>query len=254
LRLRAALPDVEFVDVSGELYPIRTVKSAEEVEVQRASARIAAAGYKAICDNVRPGMYESEVVALLERAMMRAGAEESFALITSGRFSIVDNDLPALHNIAAFNRQIEHGDVVAVEITPRYCGYWSQIVRTVCVGELNKDADEIRGIVVGAIDAAKPLLRAGVRVCDVVSKMREFTEAAGYLFVMPCGHITGVDLAEEDLTEQNERQLEAGTLVVLHPTVITDKMDTSIFWGESYIITKDGFEAPMNVGSEMFVT
>lgn len=253
LRLREAFPNVEFVDVSGGLYPMRTIKSDEEVEVQRICSAIAVAGYEAICDTVKPGMYESEVVAALEKAMQSRGAEESFALVTSGKFSIIDNKLPALHNYAAFDRKIEEGDVVAVEITPRYCGYWTQIVRTVCVGEKNKDADEIRRIVIGAIEAAKPVMRAKTRVCDVVRSMREHTEGAGYMFVMPCGHITAVDLAEEDLTEDNERQLEAGMLIVLHPTVITSEMDTSIFWGESYIITDEGYEEPMRCSGELFV-
>ena len=254
LRLREAFPNVEFVNVSDELYPIRTVKSAEEIEVQRTCSAIAVAGYKAICDYVKPGMYEREIVAMLEKAMYSMGAEESFALITSGKFSIIDNKLPALHNHAAFNRVIENGDVVAVEITPRFCGYWTQIVRTVCVGEMNKDADEIRKIVVGAIEAAKPLMKAKTRVCDIVKSMREYTENAGYRFVMPCGHITAVDLAEEDLSENNTRRLETGALIVVHPTVLTEDMETGIFWGESYIISDDGYESPMQCGSDMFVT
>ena len=254
LRLREAFPNVEFVNVSDELYPIRTMKSAEEIEVQRACSAIAVAGYKAICDTVRPGMYEREIVAALEKAMCSLGAEESFALITSGKFSIINNKLPALHNHAAFNRVIENGDVVAVEITPRFCGYWTQIVRTVCVGEMNNDADEIRKIIVGAIEAAKPLMKAKTRVCDIVRSMREYTESAGYRFVMPCGHITAVDLAEEDLSEDNTRQLETGTLIVVHPTVLTEDMETGIFWGESYIIADDGYESPMQCGSDMCVT
>ena len=252
LRLREALPDVEFIDVSESLYPIRTIKSDEEVEVQRVCSAIAIAGYRAICEVAKPGIYESEIVASMEKAMQSRGAEESFALITSGKFSIKDNKLPALHNCAASDRVIEEGDVVAVEITPRHRGYWTQIVRTICVGEINKDADEIRKIITGAIEAAKPLLKIKTRVCDIVRKMREFTEGAGYRFVMPCGHITAVDLAEEDLTEENERGLEAGMLIVLHPTVLTGEMDTSIFWGESYIITGDGFEEPMKDGSGLY--
>jgi len=254
LRLREALPDVEFVDVAEELYPIRTVKSDEEIEVQRISASIAVAGYRAICDTVKPGMYESQVVAELEKVMQSLGAEESFALITSGKFSMIDNKLPPLHNFTAFNRIIEDGDVVSVEITPRYRGYWSQIVRTVCVGELNHDANTIRQVGVDAIAAAKPLMKAKTRVCDIVRSMREHTEGAGYRFMHPCGHITGVDLAEEDLSESNMRELETGMLIVTHPTVWVGEHDTTMYWGESYIITDEGIEEPMQGYDEMFVT
>ena len=252
IRLREEFPDIEFDDVSDELLAVRSTKSGEEIEVLRAGSRISDAGYKALCDSARPGVYENEVVAEIDKAMQRMGAEESFALITSGKFSIRNSRLPTLHNYTAFNRKIEAGDVVSAEITPRYRGYWTQIVRTVCVGERNEDADEIRRIIIGSIDAAKPLLKPKIPVCDVVKAMREYTEAEGYRFVMPLGHFTAVDLNEGDLEDDTATLLEPGMLIVLHPTIITDEMDTSIFWGESYIITEDGFEAPMQNGEPIF--
>ena len=254
LKLRDEFPDLEFVDVSDLLLTIRSAKSAEEVESQRVCARIAEAGYRAICETVKPGMYENEVVAEMERAMQRMGAEESFALITSGKFSIKDNKLPPLHNFSAINRKIEAGDVVAVEITPRYNGYWTQIVRTVCVGEKNEDAEAIRQVIVGSVNAGKELLKAKTPICEIVRKMREYAEDAGYNFVMPCGHLAGIDLDEGDMTEDITKPLEPGMLVILHPTIITDDMDTSIFWGESYIVTEKGFEKPMLNGDALYVS
>ena len=254
LRLRSALPGVEFVDVSDELFSLRFDKSPEELEAQRFCAGIADAGYRAICDSLRPGMYENEVVAEMERAMQHMGAEESFALITSGKFSIKESLLPTLHNFTAFNRRIEAGDVVAAEITPRFRGYWTQIVRTVCVGEVNEDAETMRQIIVGSISAGKALLKPGVPICDIVKAMREHVEAAGFRFVMPCGHLAGLDLDEGTMSEDNTMPLEPGMLVILHPTVITDEMDTSIFWGESYFITEKGYDAPMISGDDLFTT
>ena len=254
IKLNEVLPNIELVDLSEELFSIRNVKSAEEVETQRICAGIADAGYKALCDTARPGMYENELVAEIDRAMQRMGAEESFALITSGKFSIKGNRLQPLHNYTACNRRIEAGDVVAAEITPRYNGYWTQKVRTICVGEKNKDAEKLREIIVGSIDAAKPILKAKTPISEVVKAMREYSETAGYKFVMPCGHLAGIDLNEGDTAEDNTTLLESGMLAILHPTVINDEMDTSIFWGESYIITDSGFEEPMESGDALFTT
>ena len=252
LRLEKELPGVEFVDVSRELSPARGIKSIEEIETQRICSGIADAGYRALCEAVRPGMYENEIVAEMDRAMQRMGAEESFALITSGKFSIKGNRLPPLHNYAALNRKVEAGDVVAAEITPRYNGYWTQKVRTVCVGAENGDAEKLREVIVGAIDAAKPILKAKTPICDIVGKMREHTERAGFDFVMPCGHLAGIDLNEGNVADDNPTPLEPGMLVILHPTVITGDMDTSIFWGESYLITDEGYEEPMQSGDSLF--
>jgi Xaa-Pro aminopeptidase len=252
LQLNEELPDVEFVDVSRELFSVRTSKSAEELEAQRVCASIADEGYRVMCNIVKPGMYENEVVAEIDRAMQRMGAEESFALVASGKFSIKDNRLLPLHNYSALNRRIEAGDVVSAEITPRYNGYWTQKVRTVCVGVKNEDAETLKQLIVDSINEAKPLLKPKTPICDIVKRMREYVEDAGYKFVMPCGHLAGTDLDEGGATDENTMLLESGMLVILHPTIITEEMDTGIFWGESYIITDEGYEEPMQSGDELF--
>jgi len=254
IRLEKELPGVDFVDVSKELFSIRAAKSTEEAGAQRICAGIADAGFNAICDTVKPGMYENEILAEMDRAMQRLGSEESFALISSGKFSIENNGMPTLHNWTALNRKIEKGDAVALEITPRYYGYWAQIVRTICVGEINADVETLRSLVVGAIDEAKKIMKAGVPISAIVRKMREYTEDAGYGFDMPCGHIAAVDLNEERLTEDNSRELETNMLIILHPTVAAGSMRSNIYWGESYIITDGGFEETTKTGSGLYIS
>ena len=254
IRLEKELPGISFVDVSRELYSIRTMKSSEEADAQRICAGIADAGFKAICATVKPGMHENEIIAEMDRAMQRLGAEESFALITSGRFSIENNELPTLHNHTALNRKIEKGDVIALEITPRFRGYWAQIVRTICVGEENSDVERLRIVVAGAIDDAKKIMKSGVPISALVRRMREYTERAGYSFELPCGHIAAVDLNEERLTEDNPRELEPGMLIILHPTVVAGSALSNIYWGESYIITDDGCEETTRSGSSLYTS
>ena len=133
MRLNEELPNIEFVDVSELLCAVRAVKSEEEVEVQRICAKIADAGYMAVRDTIKPGMYENEIVAEINRAMQRLGAEASITLIASGKSSAEKNGLPALHNYASSNRKIEKGDAVALSIAPCYMGYWTQLESTICV-------------------------------------------------------------------------------------------------------------------------
>lgn len=253
-QLKAAMPELELVDISEQIFALRLNKSEEEIEAQRVCGKIADAGYKAFCEAAKPGVTEHELVAAAEYAMQKMGMEQSFMIITSGRFSAEDNQMPTLHNTASIDNVIKAGDSVAMEITPRYMGYWTQIVRTISVGEPNPDLDEFRRVCVGAIDAAKTVLRVGTRIGDVVTKMREYIEAEGYRLSMPCGHIAAVDLNEERVTEDNDRVLLPGMLLILHPTVLNDKLDSSIFWGESYIITEDGYEPVMESSSDLYIS
>ena len=73
------------------------------------------------------------------------------------------------------------------------------------------------------------------------------------MFSLPCGHICAIDLNEERIDESNMRPLLPGMVVIIHPSIITPKLQTSIFWGESFLITENGYEKLMNSSNEIVV-
>lgn len=253
-RLMDAMPGLELVDISEAIFKLRLNKVEEEVEVQKVCGAIADAGYKAFCEAARPGAKEHELVAAAEYAMQKMGMEQSFMIITSGRFSATDNQMSTLHNTSSIDRTLQAGDSVAMEITPKYQGYWTQIVRTISIQEPNTDLDEFRRVTVGAINAAKTILRAGIPISAVVKKIGEYIEGEGYRMKMPCGHIAGLDLNEERMTEDNDRLILPGMMLIIHPTVVNDKLESGIFWGESYIATEEGYEAVMQSPDELYIS
>ena len=254
IRLINELPETELVDVSPELFAIRTDKSEEESDALRMCGRIADAGYEAFKKAAVPGAYEHEVVAETIKAMQAMGADSYFMLIASGRFSREESKLTTLHNTAGIDRRLEKGDSVSMEITPYFNGNWTQFVRTISVGEYNPDVDEFRAVIIKGIDAAAKVMKAGVPICEAIKAMRAAVEAEGYRLEMPVGHICGADLNEERTTEDNERPLRKGMSVILHPTVLNDKLKSGIYWGESYLITEDGCECLMEGSRELFCT
>ena len=251
-RLQKELPDVEFVEVSDDLFPIRLEKSDEEVAVSREVGKIADAGYEALCKAIKPGMYEHEAVAACEGAMHSLGMDTSFMLVASGKFSATDNKLSTLHNAAGINRKIEDGDTVCMEITPAYNGYWTQLVRTICVGKENPDVEEFAAITDKAIEAAAKIIKPGVKISEVANAMKKVVVDAGYIMEMPIGHICGTDLNEERLTFDNDRPLKKGMVVIMHPTIINDKIKTGIYWGESYLVTDNGCECVCGSNKKVF--
>lgn len=252
-RIHEELPDIEFVDITNDMFLIRMDKSEEEVAAQIECGKIADAGYKAVCEMLRPGVYENEVLAAMDKAMQQLGSEESFSLITSGSFNAKHGGLPPLHNISAQNRRLEYGDVVGMEITPRYYGYWAQLVRTVCVGERNDDVDTFRRVGSEAIAKATEVMKPGVPISKLYDVMKEHIESAGLRISLPCGHICAIDLNEERIAPGNDRPLLEGMVVILHPTVLNNDMETGIYWGESYLVTHDGCEPICKSTSDLVV-
>ncbi|MCR4894869.1 MAG: M24 family metallopeptidase [Eubacteriales bacterium] len=253
-QMLSMIPGLEFVDVSAQIFALRTIKSMEEIETQRICAKIADAGYAAICEAAVPGAKESEIVAAGNYAMQKMGMEQSFMLISSGRFSIEKNTMQLLHHTSSIDNTLTKGDSVALEMTPRYNGYWTQIVRTISVGAPNPDLEEFVRVTRGSIEAGKAVMKAGLPISEMVAAMDRYAVSEGYRCREPLGHICAVDLNEERVSKTNERLLTPGMCVILHPTVVNDQVPNGIFWGESYIVTDTGYEKIMDSSCELYVS
>ena len=253
LPLMEHFPLIEFVDISESIFRIRNEHSDEEIETIKKCARLADEGYEAVKRTLRSGMSEQQVVAELDFATQKMGSEYNFSLISSGRFRFEESGLQCIHAATMFDKVIEPGDSVAMEITPRYNGYWTQLVRTLSIGEPTEDFKVIHKVVVDAIDDVMGELRPGNPICNIAKRFRKFTEEAGYVFSLPCGHICGIDLNEERIDEANMRPLLPGMAVIVHPSVITPKLQSGIFWGETFLITESGCEKLMDSANELVV-
>jgi Xaa-Pro aminopeptidase len=248
--LKQDLPQIEWVETHDKIMQVRSHPGEEEREVFRKAANLADKGFDAALETIRPGANEFEIVAEIERAARAAGGEEHFSLIGSGKFSFGNNhSLPLPYSPS--HRRVEFGDSVVMEITPRFEGYWTQLVRTVNVGKPNRDLQKIHQVCCDSIKKGLGQLKPGKRVKDVVLAMEDHVVGCGYLFKPPTGHICGIDLVEARVTGQNETVLEPGNAIIIHPTVFTPDGKVSFFWGETYLVVQDGFERLHRSGDEL---
>lgn len=253
LELSRRLPGVEFVDVTEDVFLSRSEHSEYEVQATRECAKIADAGYKAVCEMAAPGVRMSELHAELDCAMKKAGAEEIFTLMSNGRFSYVNNNLGCIRPFGwPDDRVIKHGDNIGMEITPRYKGYWTQMVRTICIGEPNPDLEKAHRIQLAVIAETVPLLKPGVTLGEVLKHMWEYGKSFGMIPKLPFGHIVGIDLDEGGRGSlESDFVLTKNANFVLHPTLVLGEMDYSIFWGDPYLVTEKGGERISESSTEL---
>lgn len=242
LAMKKEFPGIELVDVTDAVFALRNVHSPHEVECIKTCAKIADAGYAAVLETARPGVRMSDVHAALDYAMKRAGAEETFTLMSNGVFSYDNNQMPCIQSFSwPDDRVIREGENIGMEISPKYNGYWSQIVRTVCVGEMNPELQKAHALQLEAIDYTIKLLKPGVKLGDVLKAMWEFTIDRGYIPKLPFGHIMGLDLDEGGRGSlDSPLVIPENAAVVLHPTMVLGDMDYGIFWGDPFLVTKEG--------------
>ena len=234
-------PGAELVDVDEDIYALRRVHSPYEIECLKKCALITDTGYGAVCEAAKPGAKMSDLHAALDYAMFNAGAEETFTKMSCGVFSMKDNALPRMERFHwPDDREVREGDCIAMSISAKYCGYWTQLVRTVCVGTKNEDAEKAWILQQTALRNALEFLRPGIQLGELVEHMFAFAAEHGYPGSLPFGHVVGLDLDEGGSGLGSDYVIPENAAVVLHPALIPQGEENCFFWGDTYLVTLDG--------------
>jgi Xaa-Pro aminopeptidase len=248
-RLKDAFPKIDWVETHDRILPLRLQRSREEVDILRTAASLADGSFEAGLKAIRPGMTEFEVIAEIEHFSRARGAEEHFTQIGSGKFSFSEGT-----NLIFYyptHRRIEKGDSLLLEITPRYAGYWPQVVRAVNVGQPNADLEKLQKVSRDILNAGLEQFKPGRKIKDVVLAMEAYAKRQGHPVGGAFGHMTGIDMIEGRVSSQNEMELTPGTSVIIHPLVFTPDRRNWTFCGETYLVTQDGYERLNKVGDEL---
>jgi len=246
--LKDGLPKIEWVETHEQMMQVRFKRSQEEADIYRKGATLGDGGFEAALKVIRPGVSEYEIIAEIEYFSRARGAEEHFTQIGSGKFGFGNGNIVFYYPT---HRRIEVGDSLLMEITPRYEGYWTQLVRAVNVGQPNTDLEKMQTVCRDAINKGLEQFKPGKKVRDIVFAMESYADGRGYLMKAPFGHISGVDLIEGRVSPQNDMLLTPGTAVIIHPTVFTRDGKNWSFCGETYLVTQDGYERLHRTGDEL---
>ena len=143
-------------DPGPTLHPMRQVKSAAELEMIRKATAISATAHNYVRELAKPGVYEYELQAEMERIFRSQGGTGPAypSIVASGENACI------LHYIEN-NRQIQEGDLVLIDAGCCYGNYNGDITRTFPVsGEFTKEQKIIYDLVLTAqlkaIEQVKP--------------------------------------------------------------------------------------------------
>lgn len=146
---------VTWIDPSGALRRMRSIKSPAEIELLQTASTITRQAHLAAMRAAEPGMNEFEIQALIEYSFRRYGAARpGFAsIVGSGQNSTV------LH-YNANDRFMEEGDTLVMDIGAEYGRYTTDITRTIPVsGKFTPEQREIYDIVLEAQLAAEEVAK-----------------------------------------------------------------------------------------------
>lgn len=216
--LGAKLGKKKLVPVAGLTAPMRNTKDEGEVKRIRAAVKVQEKALLNILPEIRPGMTELSVAAMLEAEMKLLGASEPGfpTIVATGANAALPHYRPGKVKISKSKALlIDWGCVVD--------GYHCDMCRCFAFGSWPKQIAEIYDIVLEAQQAAADALAPGKTNHEIDAVARNIIERAGYgpQFNHGLGHGFGLQNKEDPRLNPlyPEQTLEPGHVVTIEPGI-----------------------------------
>ncbi|MDP5291566.1 M24 family metallopeptidase [Oceanimonas sp. CHS3-5] len=228
-KLKAAMPEAEFVDIGVPTMKMRMIKSAEEIALIKQGARVADVGGAAIRDAIGVGVPEYEVALAGTQAMVREIARtfphgelmDTWVWFQSG----INTD--GAHNPVT-SRKIEAGDILSLNTFPMIGGYYTALERTLFSEHVSDRHLELWEINCKVHRRGLELIKAGNRCSDIAAELNEIFAEHDVLQYRTFGyghsfgtlsHYYGREAGLE-LREDIDTVLEPGHVVSMEPMIM----------------------------------
>jgi len=232
------LSDVAFYSGAHIIDNLRLIKDPFEQELIRQAGKIGDACSERLFEVAHLGVSEREIAAEVWKTAQQLGAEDIHISITTG-FPNYWNHLPS-------EKKLEKDDFLMIEISPRYKGYFIQLVRMGVVGKITKEWKDLFHIERNTYLKARDAMRPGVPVAEAFKAAEEVVvdSVCGILDpTVDIGHGCATALVEQPiLTKTNQLALQKGMSMVLHPIVFFPYIQTSFMLGDQLLVIEGGVE------------
>jgi Xaa-Pro aminopeptidase len=230
-------------EVVGEM---RMFKSADEVALLRRACQITAAAHKTAMQEVRPGMNEFEVEALVDYSFRRQGSQRvGYGSIVAG-----GKNSTCLH-YRSNNEVLKDGDLILIDAGAEFDYYTSDITRTFPVGRRFTDGQaKLYSMVLKTQKEAIAMTRPGVKLPEIHKQVceslidgllsmgllkgdkAEIFKTAGHRRFYPhnTSHWLGMDVHDVGLYHRNgeARVLEPGMVFTIEPGFYSQPGDSAV--------------------------
>lgn len=216
LRLQGAIPEARWVEGDPVLRELRMIKEPKEIEFLAEAARLTDLAWDAfIQSGPISGLTERQALQRLLEISGEQGLERPYGIIGSGPNS-------ASPHHSGNDRVIQKGDAVIFDWGGRINGYFSDVTRSVHVGEPGQEYRAVHDLVKRANRATFDAVKPGVPLQELDRAARGLITQEGYgaAFLHRVGHGLGMEVHEEPyLVEGNELPLRPGMVFSDEPGI-----------------------------------
>jgi Xaa-Pro aminopeptidase len=244
--LSELLPETTFVDWNRDFRRMRLVRSEEEIAFFHVAAELTDRSIDRLATELRPGLRESELAALVEGPYLEAGGYAGIHFMTSTPMRELDELAFVPHQYQS-DRLLQAGDALITEISGAFWGYAGQIHRTFFLGEPTDEWARLHRAAVEAYAVIEAVLHDGARVDDVLDAA-EVIHRSGYTIFDDLLH--GADQYPPILKTRATAHsnppgnfvFRNGMVLTLQPQLTTLDRRIGLQFGETIVVRRDGVE------------
>lgn len=207
IRLQATVAAESWVEASSLMRTLRMAKDANEIELLDIAGRNNDAAWEAFLKSGPiSGLTERQALDRLLTLTEEQGTGKCWGICASGPNA-------AAPHYSGDDRVIQKGDSVIFDWGGPVGGYYSDVTRTVHIGEPDDEFRKVYDVVLSANQATLDAVRPGVECQELDRVARRIISDAGYgeAFLHRVGHGLGLEVHEEPyLVEGNDLALAKG--------------------------------------------
>ncbi|MBE6948912.1 MAG: aminopeptidase P family protein [Ruminococcaceae bacterium] len=241
--------EAELIPCQELLTGLRSVKSADELELMKKAQSIAERAFEQVLGIISTDITETQLAAELTHRMMMLGAEGcSFEPI------IVSGDHSSIPHGEAEDVKLKNGFLI-MDFGARYKGYCSDTTRTLCIGKPTEEMRKVYDTVLEAQLAGIAAAKAGVTGESIDKAARDVINANGYkgAFGHAFGHSLGLDIHENPNAAPGVKEIiPKGAVISAEPGIyLKGKFGVRI--EDVLYITENGSEDITNLRKDLII-
>jgi len=221
------------------------LKTPAEIAVMKANGAIAVECFALARDFIRPGRYGRDLDAAIEKLIATHGATAAFKGFHGyPAATCISVNEAVVHGIPD-GRPFREGDIVGLDIGVYKDGFYVDCARTIPVGTVSREADELLAVTWDALERGIEQARPGNRLTDISHAVEVRAKQSGLSVVRSLvGHGIGRQM-HEDPQVPNFGQphqgplLEEGLVIAIEPMVNLGAADVFTLEDGWTIVTGD---------------
>jgi Xaa-Pro aminopeptidase len=170
----------EVVDATPLLNQARGIKTPQEIERMRLANELAALALEHTRERMRPGMKESEVGGMYESVVHGFGVGYKGKVEMARAFTLVWSGKGIATFTATGDRPIQRNEPTLFEIWVCVDGYWTDLTKNVCPGELVPEYHKLLDLLLKVFNEAAAYAHDGASLPELDRLVRARIAEGGY--------------------------------------------------------------------------